>query len=224
MSLNDLKCKMFKPAQFLFVQLTVLERVLKPRLGNSCLFTLQPDLAANEAQLLRKIQLLCLMEVSKTQELLCALRLCRWGRGVPRISALPPPLPFFFLCYHLLFKVCIWASASEVCSLTICTKGSVASLNLPFSVCMLICLSPLEFKLLEKRVPCLWLSMVLPAPCTALAHGSLKWWTVIIVESYRRSSRCGSAVMNPTGTHEHVGLIPGLTQWVKNLALLWAVV
>lgn len=27
--------------------------------------TLQPDLAANEAQLLRKIQLLCLMEVSR---------------------------------------------------------------------------------------------------------------------------------------------------------------
>lgn len=31
----------------------------------------QPDLAANEAQLLRKIQLLCLMEVSERQDPLC---------------------------------------------------------------------------------------------------------------------------------------------------------
>ena len=27
--------------------------------------------------------------------------------------------------------------------------------------------------------------------------------------------------MNPTHIHEDVGLIPGLTQWVKDLALLW---
>jgi len=27
--------------------------------------------------------------------------------------------------------------------------------------------------------------------------------------------------MNPTRNHEVVGLIPGLTQWVKDLALLW---
>ena len=30
--------------------------------------------------------------------------------------------------------------------------------------------------------------------------------------------------MNPTGNHDVVGLIPGLTQWVKNLVLLCAVV
>ena len=28
-------------------------------------------------------------------------------------------------------------------------------------------------------------------------------------------------LMNPTNIHEVVGLIPGLTQWVKDLALLW---
>ena len=38
------------------------------------------------------------------------------------------------------------------------------------------------------------------------------------------SSYCGSGVMNPTSIHEDVGWIPGPTQWVKDTALLWAVV
>ena len=38
-----------------------------------------------------------------------------------------------------------------------------------------------------------------------------------------RSSHRGAVEMNPTRKHEVVGLIPGLTQWVKNLALPWAV-
>ena len=35
-----------------------------------------------------------------------------------------------------------------------------------------------------------------------------------------RSSCCGSVVMKPTIIHEVASLIPGLAQWVKDLALL----
>ena len=36
---------------------------------------------------------------------------------------------------------------------------------------------------------------------------------------FDRSSGCGSVVMNLSSIHEHVGLIPGLAQWVKDLVL-----
>ena len=42
-----------------------------------------------------------------------------------------------------------------------------------------------------------------------------------IYRKQSRSSHCGSAVMNLTSIHEDAGSIPGLAQWVEDLALLW---
>ena len=42
----------------------------------------------------------------------------------------------------------------------------------------------------------------------------------ISLKETESNSHCGSAVMNLTSIHEDAGSIPGLTQWIKDLALL----
>ena len=38
---------------------------------------------------------------------------------------------------------------------------------------------------------------------------------------FLRSSRCGTVEMNPTSIHVDASSIPGLTQWFRDLVLLW---
>ena len=50
---------------------------------------------------------------------------------------------------------------------------------------------------------------------------SLRYLKIIMVQKKRkRSSHCGSAVMNLTSNHEDSGLIPGLVQCIKDPVLL----
>ena len=49
-------------------------------------------------------------------------------------------------------------------------------------------------------------------------------FTVSPSELISQSSSCTSVVTNPTSTHEDVGLIPGLAQWVKGSGVAVAVV
>ena len=55
---------------------------------------------------------------------------------------------------------------------------------------------------------------------TAMKRLSLFYYFLCIFKLNLRRSHCGAAEANTTRSHEVVGLIPGLTQWVKDLALL----
>ena len=49
-------------------------------------------------------------------------------------------------------------------------------------------------------------------------------YKVFVITMYWEVPIVAQWLKNPTRNHEVVGLIPDLAQWVKDLALLWAVV
>ena len=51
------------------------------------------------------------------------------------------------------------------------------------------------------------------------ASFKMGFWVLYVKSVYTVASHCDSAGMNPTGTRGNLGLIPGLTQWVKDQAL-----
>ena len=62
-----------------------------------------------------------------------------------------------------------------------------------------------------------WKCLEIPPSVSGLANISIKLF-------FSWSSRHGTAEVNPTRNHGVASLSPGLAQWVKDLALRWAVV
>ena len=54
---------------------------------------------------------------------------------------------------------------------------------------------------------------------TGASSQKIKEGKIHFPKKKKKSSLCGSAVMNLASIHEDAGLIPGPTQWVKDLAL-----
>ena len=52
---------------------------------------------------------------------------------------------------------------------------------------------------------------------------SFTWHIVGTQKCYFRNSYFGTVETNLTSIHEDAGMIPGFSQWVKNMALPWAV-
>ena len=61
----------------------------------------------------------------------------------------------------------------------------------------------------------------IPSFSNSISFPIICWENTVVEQEIAcpASSLRGSSVMNPTSIHEEVGSIPGLTQWVKALAL-----
>ena len=90
--------------------------------------------------------------------------------------------------------------------------------------CFFVCIFCLAFKYLLTSFS---LRIGYSLPSTHYPHRvRRKWERALKIEQLERtklgSSCCGSVITNLTSNHEDPGLIPGLTQWVKDLSLLGA--
>ena len=114
----------------------------------------------------------------------------------------------------------------------------VTSLRLCFSVLIqgewqkqqknfLVIVWRFELVLVNPLAPCLAhlllcssASHMTSLPPQAALH--LAWYDLL--KKACGSSHCGSALTNPNRIHKDTGSIPGLAQWVKDLALPWVMV
>ena len=128
----------------------------------------------------------------------------------PLINVLDVNLP----AYSALIKCNVWPSKSHVSIyffFVLVSLGMLLCLNF-FKIILLKFYSLLYFTVFTLDILCMWIRILKIEKRVKF----LKW--------ANRSSHHGAAETNPTRNHVVAGSILRLAQWIKDPALLWAVV